>query len=863
MRKLTVISLALLLVTLLGGVAIAGGADEWSQYQKDVQHVGAIDLALPDTNNVSRRTAAIDARDGSQPVVAGNRAYVYAGVAGTSGSIYCFDLNSGAQAWKTDVTPVSGMDSWSTPAVYEGVVYIGSGTKVHALDAASGASLWTRDLEAIKAGAQVVNSSPAVGAGRLVIGDFGNGCYYCLDTSDNGKLLWTFDLEASCMAVSTACIAGDRVFVGQGAAFGAPVSPNGKVWCVDMASGDAVTSWGTGGSFTTVGKQDMTGTVTAFGDFIYFTDFTYGAATEPNCYLYCLRAQTGAEAWKVPVFGSDGAPSVVDGYIVTSGQAAGAWPAPGVNWTTCVSADTTTGTTPEQVWTKSGMGGNNMSVCISGDRVAVGQMTTSWPVTATDTWLLNMADGSTVWHSTEAGSPPVATPYGLLSLGDGKMITFGGGTPASDFYFAEGTTRDGYQEWICLENPTEGAMDAQIDYMTDTGQTATQDVRLEPMTRTTVDVNLFMGSSLDVSAHVHGPGRFVAERAIYFETPTMCGGEQVMGVTAPSKSLLYAEGTTRAGFQTWMALENPGESDANVVVTYLFADGSEPIQENRRVPAHSRMTVDVNAKVGADRDVSIAVTSSVPIVGERVMYFTLPTPILGVNPAGVHNCTGVEGGRTNWYFAEGTTRQNFSEWLCLMNPGAEDATATVQYLAPGGVLKTQTAPVPANSRFTVSVNQEVGPDADVGMLVTSDRPLVAERPMYFQFCPVDVAGQMWGGGHDSAGAPYSAYRWEFAEGCTRDGYQTFLCISNPGPTAAPVTIDYYIQTSDGGTETMTEEVSVSACSRITVFVNDSVGPGRDVAANVSSTVPVVVERPMYFGGSRCGGGDSRGLPAAL
>ncbi|MBU1943568.1 MAG: PQQ-binding-like beta-propeller repeat protein [Actinobacteria bacterium] len=511
MRKLTVISLALLLVTLLGSAAIAGGADEWGQYQKDAQHVGAIDLSLPDTNNVSRRTDNIGAVDGSQPVVAGDKAYVYTGVAGTSGAIYCYNLITGAKVWNTAVAPVSANVSWSSPAVTDGVVYIGSGSKVQALDAADGDILWTRDLEAINPGAQVVNSSPAVVDGRLVIGDFGNGCYYCLDTSENGKLLWTFDLEASCMAMSTACIAGDRVFVGQGAAFGAPVTPNGKVWCVNLASGDAISSWGTGGSFTTVGKQDMTGTVTAFGDFIYFTDFTYGAATEPNCYLYCLRAQTGAEAWKVPVFGSDGAPSVVDGYIVTSGQAAGAWPAPGVNWTTCVSADTTTGTTPEQVWTRSGIGGNTMSACIANDRIAVGTGVSGWPpFTATDLYVLKASDGSTVWHSTEAGSPPVATPYGLLSLGDGKMITFGGGTAASDFYFAEGTTRDGYQEWICLENPTDTATDAEIDYMTDTGQTATQGVRLEPMTRTTIDVNLFMGTGLDVSAHVHGPGRFVA-----------------------------------------------------------------------------------------------------------------------------------------------------------------------------------------------------------------------------------------------------------------------------------------------------------------------------------------------------------------
>ncbi len=41
--------------------------------------------------------------------------------------------------------------------------------------------------------------------------------------------------------------------------------------------------------------------------------------------------------------------------------------------------------------------------------------------------------------------------------------------------------------------------------------------------------------------------------------------------------------------------------------------------------------------------------------------------------------------------------------------------------------------VPAHSRVTVNVNQAVGPDKDVSMHVTSDRAVVAERPMYFSY----------------------------------------------------------------------------------------------------------------------------------
>ena len=155
---------------------------------------------------------------------------------------------------------------------------------------------------------------------------------------------------------------------------------------------------------------------------------------------------------------------------------------------------------------------------------------------------------------------------------------------------------------------------------------------------------------------------------MYFNSGGRNGGEQVLGVTDPAKRFLYAEGTTRAGFQTWLALANPQAAQAKVVVTYLFGDGSPPAQENLTIPAKSRATVDVNKDAGAGKDVSIALTSNQPVVGERVMYFTTSGAIMGSCHSGVHNSTGASEAGTQWSFAEGTTRPNFQEYVCMMNP---------------------------------------------------------------------------------------------------------------------------------------------------------------------------------------------------
>ncbi len=69
--------------------------------------------------------------------------------------------------------------------------------------------------------------------------------------------------------------------------------------------------------------------------------------------------------------------------------------------------------------------------------------------------------------------------------------------------------------------------------------------------------------------------------------------------------------------------------------------------------------------------------------------------------------------------------------------------------------------VPARSRATVDVNMDVGAGEDVSCRVTAGQPIVAERPMYF-----DYHGK-WAGGHVAMGTAGPGTEWHFAEGCTR------------------------------------------------------------------------------------------------
>jgi len=64
--------------------------------------------------------------------------------------------------------------------------------------------------------------------------------------------------------------------------------------------------------------------------------------------------------------------------------------------------------------------------------------------------------------------------------------------------------------------------------------------------------------------------------------------------------------------------------------------------------------------------------------------------------------------------------------------------------------------------------------------------------MYFSY-KQDTAGYGWTGGHDVVGAPEPKTSWFFAEGCTNDNFDEYVCVGNPGSQAASVTFTFMLE----------------------------------------------------------------------
>ncbi len=449
------------------------------------------------------------------------------------------------------------------------------------------------------------------------------------------------------------------------------------------------------------------------------------------------------------------------------------------------------------------------------------------------------------YYCRDLGTPGRDDYYGAGLLDAAAAVR---GVGNRNWYFAEGSTREGFHEYLCLFNSSGAEASASITYFNSRSEWRQQDVSVPASTRLTISVNDIVGPGWDVSVHVNTPSRaLLVERPLYFSYQgKWTGGSSGTGSLRRAQLWYFAEGYTGSGFEEWLCLANPNGLPATVTVEYM-SNGGNPFGKSYTVSAFSRRTLSVNAEAGGNREVSMRVTSDQPIVAERPMYF-----VYGGDVDGGHNVMGVAYPTDTWYFAEGTTRTGFDEYLTVMNPGDMPATISVDYLLGSGqgASVSESYLVPKKSRYTINVRGEIGSGKDVACLLRSDRPVVAERPMYFRY-----GG--WTGGSDVAGANQASPRWGFTEGTTRTGFEEWLTLANPGGSRATVTVDYVLGSGQGASIRKTYDVP--AGTRKTVYVPGEVGRERDVAALVHSSTPIVAERPMYFSyGAWTGGNDVPG-----
>ncbi|UCE39406.1 MAG: PQQ-binding-like beta-propeller repeat protein [Thermoplasmata archaeon] len=137
--------------------------------------------------------------ESTSPVIANGRVFLH------PYQIYCLYENNGTEIWSKPI----GSDSYSTPAVFQGNIFLNNNGDIYCLYQNNGTQIWQATIEG--AGC----STPAVDAqGKIYL--TGGSYTYCLNGT-NGEEIWKKSTGGE--GYSSPAISNERVFVNQGTVY--------------------------------------------------------------------------------------------------------------------------------------------------------------------------------------------------------------------------------------------------------------------------------------------------------------------------------------------------------------------------------------------------------------------------------------------------------------------------------------------------------------------------------------------------------------------------------------------------------------------------------------------------------------------
>jgi len=222
------------------------------------------------------------------------------------------------------------------------------------------------------------------------------------------------------------------------------------------------------------------------------------------------------------------------------------------------------------------------------------------------------------------------------------------GTPRAfyNWHFAEGYINPNYENYLMLFNPTDYPNSVSLVFFHEKG-VINKTYMLNPKTSLRLKLNDILPEGA-FSTKISGSVKLVAERSIYFNSNGTVGGNNTIGVASPGQNWFFAEGATYNSFVQFLALSNPNPIAGTVTIRYILPTG-QSLRQTVNVQPASRATVLLNNFIGANKEFGLQITSSVPVVPERVSYFHD-----GSNSGG-EVTVGTKKAYYNWYFPEGYT----------------------------------------------------------------------------------------------------------------------------------------------------------------------------------------------------------------
>lgn len=301
---------------------------------------------------------------------------------------------------------------------------------------------------------------------------------------------------------------------------------------------------------------------------------------------------------------------------------------------------------------------------------------------------------------------------------------------------------------------------------------------------------------------------------------------------------LIAGGLQAASQPATVDLLNPNASAATAHLVFFTTSG-RVAGADIALAAKTRRSVPVAALTTLDGYFGLAIHAGVPIAAG----ITLAHP--GHDGDGL---TSVAALRTMWYIAAGSTALLSHEVLTILNPDVTHQAHVVVHVLSDGASRPEgklTFVVPASAQAAEDLNRLL-PDRLIGLVVTSDQPVVVAQVLSFS------PGANGLEAHTAEGEPGKL--WRFAGG-TAIASSAVVSILNPSSSSMTTTVRCL--NSQGHTFER-RSVVTAGFSRSTVRLGASSGPSCATLI-VSAPRPIVVERQIEVAtpwGTRAGAIDA-------
>jgi hypothetical protein len=303
--------------------------------------------------------------------------------------------------------------------------------------------------------------------------------------------------------------------------------------------------------------------------------------------------------------------------------------------------------------------------------------------------------------------------------------------PSRDWFFADGTTERGAEEWIALFNPFGDDAIVDVSFLTGDGfqaPGATQAIVVPRRSRISVPVHEQVRRQERVAVAVHArTGRVVAERSLRFDgTDTRTGIAVSLGATGLADRWRLVSGDGQAGAAQSISIANFALTPAKVDVGVKLIGAGVLAPQSVDIPARGVVRVDLAERIpsGSQYSVTARVTRNGPVVVESFGTWAAPAPIVGVASTVASVTTA-----TRWAFSLGRVDEQSDGVVSVLNASNRPLTVQLYAYTKGDPNSPKSAPaqaVPAGelAQFRIA---ELGISPDMVFVVAADGPIVAAR----------------------------------------------------------------------------------------------------------------------------------------